>query len=182
MPPLSPVTALLLVGAAAGCGPSPPTEGRSPAPPIGAETKVIGRASAPVRVAMAITPRDAPPGGECELRVTVRVAPSWEIGPLGDDGADPKATRLHADPPAGIGFSGDWDAPPTTPSTRPGGRDAYTGEVVFTRLLWVADDVARDELAIVCRVVCQACDDRRCVQHDTTATVAVRVVSPDVSD
>lgn len=126
----------------------------------------------------------AAPGEKLELTVELRIAPMWEIHPLGavaEDAAvaehaaaaaDVAATHLELALPAGVTATGEWTSPGTSRSMAPDGHAVHAGRAVFTRMLNVSASAPAGEARISCKVAFQACNDRTCLKPQAVELAA----------
>lgn len=103
------------------------------------------------------------PGKEVEVRLSIEVAPRWEIGGLAIV-PPAAATRIALELPEQLKAAGEWNAPPPGRSMSPDAHPAYSGNVQFSRKLIVRQHAPAGESAVRCRVTYQVCDDRQCLQ------------------
>lgn len=116
-------------------------------------------------------------GATMTLTVELDIQPLWEIRGL-DAEHDDAATRLELELPTGMNAQGNWQAPEPSRSQSADGHAAYFDKVAFTRTLIIDKAPMPGDHQVKCRVVYQACDEKRCLRP-TAAELSVLLKEED---
>jgi hypothetical protein len=104
-------------------------------------------------------------GEEVDVAIELKIAPLWEIHPLGSQ-PEEAATRLELITPEGIRTESEWIEPQTTRSLGASGQPVHMGKVVFRRTL-VIGAAKEGTHSITCKMRYQVCNERQCLKPET---------------